>query len=31
MCQATCPKDGVQVAGFSLEQIGAQVRAALAA
>jgi heterodisulfide reductase subunit A len=30
MCQATCPKDGVYVAGFSMEQIAAQVRAALA-
>jgi heterodisulfide reductase subunit A2 len=29
MCQATCPKDGVYVAGFSLEQISAQVEAAL--
>ncbi len=30
LCQATCPKDGVYVAGFSLEQIAAQVDAALA-
>lgn len=30
MCQATCPKDGVYVAGFSMEQITAQVKAALA-
>lgn len=30
MCQATCPKDGVYVAGFSMEQIMAQVKAALA-
>ncbi len=30
LCQATCPKDGVYVAGFSLEQIAAQVEAALA-
>ena len=29
ICQATCPKDGIYVAGFSLEQIGAQVEAAL--
>ncbi len=28
MCQGTCPKDGVMVAGFSIEQINAQVRAA---
>lgn len=30
VCQATCPKDGIFVAGFSLEQISAQVDAALA-
>ena len=28
-CMATCPKQGVYVAGFSLEQLGAQVEAAL--
>jgi hypothetical protein len=26
---ATCPKQGIYVAGFSLQQIGAQVEAAL--
>ena len=30
MCQGTCPKDGVRVAGFSLDQINSQVEAALA-
>jgi heterodisulfide reductase subunit A len=30
LCQATCPKDGIYVAGFSLEQIAAQIEAALA-
>lgn len=30
MCQATCPKDGIYVAGFSMEQISAQISAALA-
>jgi heterodisulfide reductase subunit A len=29
-CMATCPKQGIYVAGFSLEQLGAQVDAALA-
>jgi heterodisulfide reductase subunit A len=28
-CMATCPKQGIYVAGFSLEQLGAQVEAAL--
>jgi heterodisulfide reductase subunit A len=28
-CMATCPKQGISVAGFSLEQLGAQVEAAL--
>jgi heterodisulfide reductase subunit A len=28
-CMATCPKQGVYVAGFSLQQLGAQVDAAL--
>jgi heterodisulfide reductase subunit A len=28
-CMATCPKQGVYVAGFSLQQLGAQVEAAL--
>ena len=28
-CMATCPKQGIHVAGFSLEQLGAQVEAAL--
>ncbi len=28
-CMATCPKQGVYVAGFSLKQLGAQVEAAL--
>jgi heterodisulfide reductase subunit A len=28
-CMATCPKQGVYVAGFSLEQLGAQIDAAL--
>jgi heterodisulfide reductase subunit A len=28
-CQATCPKDGVTVAGFTMEQLSAQVAAAL--
>ncbi len=28
-CMATCPKKGVYVRGFSLEQIGAQIEAAL--
>jgi heterodisulfide reductase subunit A len=28
-CMATCPKQGIYVAGFSLQQIGAQVEAAL--
>lgn len=31
LCQGTCPKRGVYVAGFTMEQINAQVRAALAA
>jgi heterodisulfide reductase subunit A len=30
-CMATCPKMGIQVAGFTLDQLGAQVEAALAA
>ena len=29
-CMATCPKKGVEVAGFTLDQLGAQVEAALA-
>ena len=28
-CMATCPKEGIYVAGFTLEQLGAQVDAAL--
>ena len=28
-CQATCPKDGVFIQGFTLEQIRAQIEAAL--
>jgi len=28
-CMATCPKQGIYVAGFTLEQLGAQVEAAL--
>ncbi len=28
-CQATCPKDGISVAGFTMEQLSAQVAAAL--
>jgi ferredoxin len=28
-CMATCPKDGIYVAGFTLNQLGAQVDAAL--
>jgi len=28
-CMATCPKQGIYVAGFTLEQLGAQVDAAL--
>jgi heterodisulfide reductase subunit A len=28
-CQATCPKDGISVTGFSFSQLSAQVRAAL--
>ncbi len=28
-CMATCPKQGIYVAGFTLEQLGAQVNAAL--
>jgi heterodisulfide reductase subunit A len=28
-CMATCPKRGVEVAGFTLDQLGAQVEAAL--
>jgi heterodisulfide reductase subunit A2 len=28
-CQATCPKDGVLIEGFTLEQIRAQIEAAL--
>jgi heterodisulfide reductase subunit A len=28
-CMATCPKKGILVKGFTLEQIGAQVSAAL--
>jgi heterodisulfide reductase subunit A len=28
-CQATCPKKGVLIRGFTLDQIGAQIRAAL--
>jgi heterodisulfide reductase subunit A len=28
-CMATCPKQGIYVARFSLEQLGAQVEAAL--
>jgi len=31
LCQATCPKRGVYIAGFTMEQISAQIRAALAA
>jgi len=29
-CMATCPKKGIEVAGFTLAQLGAQVEAALA-
>jgi len=29
VCMATCPKKGILVKGFTLEQIGAQVKAAL--
>ncbi len=29
-CQATCPKEGISVTGFSYAQLSAQVRAALA-
>ncbi|HIJ69307.1 MAG TPA: 4Fe-4S binding protein, partial [Deltaproteobacteria bacterium] len=28
-CQATCPKEGISVTGFSYSQLAAQVRAAL--
>jgi len=28
-CQATCPKNGIFIRGFTLEQIGAQIHAAL--
>jgi heterodisulfide reductase subunit A2 len=28
-CMATCPKMGIEVAGFTLDQLGAQVDAAL--
>jgi len=28
-CMATCPKQGIYVAGFTLEQLGAQIEAAL--
>jgi heterodisulfide reductase subunit A len=28
-CMATCPKQGIYVAGFTLEQLNAQVDAAL--
>ena len=28
-CMATCPKQGINVAGFTLEQLSAQVDAAL--
>jgi heterodisulfide reductase subunit A len=28
-CMATCPKQGIYVAGFSLDQLNAQVDAAL--
>ena len=31
VCQGTCPKDGVYVAGFTMEQLKAQVKAALIA
>ncbi len=31
LCQGTCPKRGVHVAGFTMQQISAQVKAALAA
>jgi heterodisulfide reductase subunit A len=31
VCMATCPKKGIYVRGFSLEQLGAQVNAALGA
>jgi heterodisulfide reductase subunit A len=31
LCAATCPKGGVQVHGFTLQQLGSQVRAALEA
>ncbi|BCL62108.1 hypothetical protein DGMP_28010 [Desulfomarina profundi] len=30
LCQGTCPKRGVSVAGFTMEQVSAQIRAALA-
>ena len=30
LCQGTCPKRGVHVSGFTMEQISAQIRAALA-
>jgi heterodisulfide reductase subunit A len=30
-CMATCPKKGIFVRGFNLEQLGAQVNAALGA
>ncbi|MEJ2057744.1 MAG: FAD-dependent oxidoreductase, partial [Desulfofustis sp.] len=30
LCQGTCPKRGVAVQGFTMEQIGAQIEAALA-
>jgi heterodisulfide reductase subunit A len=29
VCQATCPKKGISIRGFRLEQIAAQVEAAL--
>jgi len=29
VCQATCPKKGIFISGFKLEQIGAMVDAAL--
>jgi heterodisulfide reductase subunit A len=31
VCMATCPKKGIFVRGFTLEQLGAQVSAALGA
>jgi len=31
VCQATCPKDGIHVAGFTFQQLSAQVHAALCA